>query len=170
MYIFISIDYKNRQVKFSAVNNLVSFYKMMKSRYREYEIINNGFMTKKETRLLQKIMNLLEPFKCGTKGEVKTYSLDSYRVRSVIRLLTDDVTAVIGHDELICAYCRQWFEGDYSMVKDIYKLVSIDLEYCSKECEENNKAKDSYSSQRYCKCGNIFNPTHKLDFYCPKCS
>ena len=168
-YIFVSIDYKNRQVKISAVSNVVSFYKMMKSRYPEYEIINNGFPTKFETRLQQQIMRLLEPFRCGTKGEVKTYSLDSYRVRTVIRLLSNDTTATMGHDELICAHCGESFEGDYSMIKDIYKFVKIDLLYCSNECMSSNKAKDSYSSQRYCKCGVIFNPTHKLDFYCKDC-
>lgn len=141
----------------------------MKSRYPEYEVIDSSYSVRWNTGLHHKIMKLLQDYRSGTQGEFRTYKLDSYRVQTVIRLLTNVHSTVIGHDVLKCKSCGNEYDADYSEIKDIYKFVTLDLSYCSDDCMPQI-AKQWHTSQRYCKCGQIFYPTYALDFYCKSCS
>lgn len=170
-HLFIAIDYQNRLVKFSSVTNITAYRFMMSARHPTYEIINddNPYIIKDD--LFHKIMNRIEDCRYRTGNQFRTYHLDHYRIQTVIRLLTHSKSHVSGNDELICLRCEESFIGDYKNINDIRQFVSLDISYCSEDCISQTKVtKGWYPKQRYCKCGDVFTPTHKLDFYCKLCS
>lgn len=169
-YLFLCVNSKLRLVKLSAVTNIVSFRAMMKDRHPDYEIVNDTYpmQIKVSEDIIHKLMDRLNDCKKTSSNEYRTYDLDHYRIQTVIRLITRG-NDVKGQDRLKCVRCGEDFYAVYDNLNDLYQFLNIDVEHCSDECMPNRVTKDHYPTQRYCKCGNVFNPTHRNDFYCQKC-
>lgn len=168
-YLFVSVSSKLRLAKLSVVTNIVSFRNMMKLRHPTYEIINDDYplRLKHNERLIYRLMNKLSDLKENETSEYRTYKLDTYRVQTVIRLITGSKKHIYGNDELICERCKSEFIGDYSRLNDIYQFVNLDNRYCSDDCSTSVKKWEP--QQRYCRCGNVFYPKENLQFDCNYC-
>jgi hypothetical protein len=169
-YLFVSINSQSRQVKLSAVTNIDSFRNMMRHRYGSFEIINDNYPLRLNVKdqLVYKLMDILKDCRITEGNAYRTYDLDSYRVQTVIKLITGSNNNIQGIDLLKCHKCNEQFEADYKHIKSIYDFIRLDFRYCSDKCDQVTRAWSA--GQRYCRCGDIFYPKDSLDYYCPACT